>query len=200
MDTSYSFAPPLNEMRVRTFVNPFHVPNKKMEECAVCLEETLDRVKPCGHAVCKSCTTRWIARNKCTCPMCRQPMLADLDDTTSDKAILIDPRTGTFFGVTVCNTVSGEGVRVTQTNPVDLVHASGIRSGMVITHINGMPVNEHQVAILLLNNATASQTRVRLRIRSPIVASIISTAGALHTAVSRRFRRPNGSAIWRMLS
>lgn len=159
-----------------------------MEECAVCLEETLDRVKPCGHAVCKSCATKWMMRKNYTCPLCRQLMLVDPEDEDkSANTIVIDPRTGTFFGVTVRNTPSGEGVLVTHTDPRDLVHASGIRSGVVITHINNVPVNEHQTAVLLLEAATTSALRVRLQTRT---SSLTTVARAIRTAVSRRFRRP----------
>lgn len=163
------------------------------EECAVCLEETLDRVKPCGHAVCKTCVNKWIVRNKCTCPLCRQPMLGDPEETKSSEAVVIDPSAGTFFGVTVRNTPSGEGVLVTHTDPRDLVHASGIRAGVVITHINNVPVNEHQTAILLLETATSTGTRVRLQTRTPPFTSV---ARAIRTAVSRRFRRPRRSVVW----
>ena len=165
-----------------------------MEECAVCLEETLDRVKPCGHAVCRTCTNKWIIRNRCTCPLCRQPMLGDPEDKDkSDNTIIIDPRTGTFFGVTVRNTPSGEGVLVTHTDPRDLVHASGIRAGVVITHINNVPINEHQTAILLLEAATTSGTRVRLQTHT--TSSLTSVARVIRTAVSRRFRRPRISVV-----
>ena len=164
-----------------------------MEECAVCLEETLDRVKPCGHAVCKSCATKWIARDKCTCPLCRQPILGDpKDEDRSDKAIVIDPRTGTFFGVTVRNTPSGEGVLVTHTNPRDLVHASGIRANVVITHINNIPVNEHQTAVFLLEAAITGASRVRLQTRTSALTSVVQE---IRAAVSRRFRRPRRSAV-----
>ena len=165
-----------------------------MEECAVCLEETLDRVKPCGHAVCKGCTSKWVVRNKCTCPLCRQPMLGDpkKKDGEEAHAVVIDPRVGTFFGVTVRNTASGEGVLVTQTNPRDLVHASGIRAGVVITHINAIPVNEHETAVLLLEAATLHETRVHLRTR---VSPFTSIARVIREAVSRRFRRPRESPV-----
>ena len=164
-----------------------------MEECAVCLEETLDRVKPCRHAVCKSCATKWIDRKNYTCPLCRQLMLVDLEDEDkSANTIVIDPRTGTFSGVTVRNTPSGDGVLVTHTVPRDLVHASGIRAGVVITHINHVSVNEHQTAVFLLEAATTSEVRVRLQTRT---SSLTSVARAIRTAVSRRFRRPRVSAV-----
>lgn len=155
-----------------------------MQECVVCLEDTFDRVRPCGHTVCKSCMNKWVMRNKSTCPLCRQPMLGD-PEVGSDKAIVIHPRTGTFFGVTVRNTASGEGVLVAHTNPRDLAHASGIRAGAVITHINNIPVNEHRTATLILDSATASETRVRIRTR----ASLSSFARMVRTASLRRFLR-----------
>lgn len=166
-----------------------------MEECAVCLEDTLDRVKPCGHAVCKSCATKWVVRKKFTCPICRQPMLGDPGDEepTSGRAVVIDSRAGTFFGVTVRNTPSGEGVVVTHTVPRDLVHASGIRQGVVITHINNIPVNEHQTAIRMLETATRHGMRTRLQTRT---SPFTSVARAIHRAVSRRSRRPIGSVVW----
>lgn len=164
-----------------------------MEECAVCLEETLDRVKPCGHAVCKSCATKWMMRKNYTCPLCRQPMLADPEDEDkSANTIVIDSRAGTFFGVTVRNNPSGEGVLVTHTDPRDLVHASGIRANVVITHINNTPVNEHQTAVLLLEAATTSEVRVRLQTRT---SSLTSVVRAIRAAVSRRFRRPRRSVV-----
>ena len=165
----------------------------KVVECAVCFEETMDRVKPCGHAMCKGCATKWISRNKCTCPLCRQPMLGDPDDDpVSGNAVVIDPRAGTFFGVTVGNTPSGRGVLVTHTDPHDLVHASGIRSGMVITHINNIPVNEHQTAVLLLESTVQGETHVRLSTRT---SSFTSIARMIRTSFSRRVRRPRLSVI-----
>tara|TARA_B110001450_G_scaffold255469_1_gene283101 strand:+ start:15995 stop:16510 length:516 start_codon:yes stop_codon:yes gene_type:complete len=165
-----------------------------MEECAVCLEETLDRVKPCGHAVCKSCATKWMMRKNYTCPLCRQPMFGDPEDEDkSANTIVIDPRNGTFFGVTVRNTPSGEGVLVTHTDPRDLVHASGIRANVVITHINNTRVNEPQTAVLLLEAATTSEVRIRLQTRT--TSPFTSVVRAIRTAVSRRFRRPRISVV-----
>lgn len=163
-----------------------------MEECAVCLEDTLDRVKPCGHAVCNTCVNKWIVCNRCTCPLCRQPMIGEAEQTEDEEVVIIDPRAGTFFGVTLRNNPSGVGVLVTHTDPRDLVHASGIRTGVVITHINNIPVNEHQTAILLLETATTSETRIRLQTHT---SPFTSVAQAIRTAVSRRFRRPRRSAV-----
>lgn len=110
-----------------------------------------------------------------------------LGDPEAEKArcVVINPRTGTFLGVTVSNTASREGVMVTSTDTRDLVHASGIRAGVVITHINAVPVNDHQTAVLLLESATTSETRVHLRTRRSPLASI---AWEIRKAVSRRFR------------
>lgn len=163
-----------------------------MEECAVCLEDTLDRVKPCGHAVCKTCVNKWIVCNRCTCPLCRQPMIGEAEQAEEEKVVIIDPHAGTFFGVTVRNTPSGEGVLVTHTVPRGLVHASGIRAGVVITHINHIPINEHQTAVLLLDSAILSGTRVRLQTHTPPFTSVVR---AIRTAVSRRFRPPRRSAV-----
>ena len=166
------------------------------EECAVCFCETAERTRPCHHPVCDACLQKWILRHHYTCPMCRQPVLGPDDDhaTRTDRgSVVIDPSSGTFFGVTVRYTMSGRGVRVTRTVPRDLMHASGVRPGDILTHINGIPVNDPGIAILLLEGATNERVRVRLRTRRPILTA---AAQGIRAAFARRFRRPSRSVVW----
>lgn len=158
----------------------------------MCLEETSDRTNPCKHPVCKRCAKKWVQFNHNTCPMCRQPMLGDERDEGSKEAVNIDPRAGTFFGVTVRNASSGRGVIVTHTNPHDFVHASGLRSGTIITHINGIRVDEHQIAVLLLESARSNRTRIRIRTRTQ-TPYITAAVREIRAAFSRRFRHSSVS-------
>ena len=46
---------------------------EEVDECPVCLGEQDTSLKlPCGHKLCSSCASSWLARNA-SCPLCRAP-------------------------------------------------------------------------------------------------------------------------------
>lgn len=158
-----------------------------IEECAVCFDETTDCVKPCDHPVCRKCVNKWVfSFNGNTCPLCRQPILYDTSSNNDDR--VVQTHTGSFFGVTVQNTTTGRGVMVTHLEPRDLIHTAGIRTGSIITHINGVPVNEHYAAIYLLEHTTDGPVRIRLHNQTRVNCVY---------AVFRRIRESISTHIWR---
>ena len=162
------------------------------EECAVCFRETAERTRPCHHPVCDACMQKWIQRNHFTCPLCRQPVFGSDEDEAD--AVVIEPSSGTFFGITVRNTGTGRGVQVMRTEPYDLMHTAGVRPGDVLTRINGIPVNDHRVAVLLLERATDQHMRVRINTQRS--SSLTAVARGIRAAFARRFRPPSRFVVW----
>lgn len=161
-------------------------------ECAVCFEFTNECVRPCGHFVCPKCVQRWTQLGNMTCPMCRQHIFL-VDETENFEDLAIHPRTGTFFGVTVRNAHSGKGVVVMHLDKRDLMYRFGIRPGCVITHINGLPTNDHIAVVRILDAAAEHLLTVRLRVHRPMFVSVGKTMHAVWTAC---LRRPGESSVW----
>ena len=134
-------------LRVDTYQTKREMMN---DECVICYGETDNRVRPCDHVICVPCAKRWM-QLKPTCPVCRGNVIDVGDDICGDD-ITIPAEDGRRFGVTVRNLENGQGVRVTRVSRIDHLHRSGIRRGTIITHINGIPVNAHGDAIVILES------------------------------------------------
>lgn len=154
-------------------------------DCAVCFEYTNECIHPCGHFVCPKCVQRWTQLGNMSCPMCRQPIFL-VDETHDKKDIVIHPRLGTFFGVTIRNAHSGRGVVVTHLDKQDLMYRFGIRPGCVITHINGSPIDDHIAVVSILNVAAEQLLKVRVRVHPPMAVFI---GRMVHTAWTTSLRR-----------
>ena len=150
-------------------------------ECAVCMEPTDHRLVLCGHNICSVCVTKWTRMGHDTCPLCRgRILLSDKNGDVDDLNIQAQP--GRYMGITLRNTLRQRGVVVVNTNPNDLMHQSGIREGIVITHINNTPVNDHQTAIAILNTLTVHENSIVIRTRPPFWTSFTQSV--------RRMLRP----------
>lgn len=47
-------------------------PGTELEECCVCMENSVDTVTSCGHEFCAVCVARWVQVSG-SCPVCRSP-------------------------------------------------------------------------------------------------------------------------------
>ncbi len=67
------------------------------------------------------------------------------------------------MGVTL--TSGQQGVRVIRLNRRDLGYTYGLRVGDVITHINNIPIGDHQMAINIMDRARMTSLPIRLSVR-----------------------------------
>ena len=109
-------------------------------DCVVCYNPTMNVCKPCGHSVCRVCLGKWFARDKISCPYCTRviayPTGDEMDITVNDIVIDIQPHV--HAGITLQSYATG--VKVTKLTKNDKAYISGVRVGMIITHINMIPV------------------------------------------------------------
>jgi hypothetical protein len=127
-------------------------------ECAACLEPTAHVVKPCGHPMCRPCLGKWIARGADSCPTCRGVLVCGVDAPAAAwKAVVDFPADDTHAGVTLTHTFCDDAVRVVRTHPSDRATVCGLRVGDVVTHINGIPVRDHERAIAIIDRATVAR-------------------------------------------
>ena len=127
-------------------------------ECSVCLEPTPHALQPCAHAMCPACARAWFARDRCrTCPVCRQLVVELAFDAESpDDVIRVDfPREACHAGITFAN--HARGVRVLRVDARDRAAACGIRAGHVLSHINGIAVQDHIMAAAVTDRATEAR-------------------------------------------
>ena len=122
-------------------------------ECMACMQPTDGTLTPCKHSMCASCALQWVQRKE-TCPMCRGVILA-LPGPPPRNTVLIDiPKPCMHVGITVRTSETGRGVRVVSLDPNDRAKKCGLRKGDVITHLNGIPVRDHRIAVAITNGAT----------------------------------------------
>ena len=48
-------------------------------ECAICLDQKVEVVLPCGHGFCNDCIVDWVSRDR-ECPMCREDLNLRLEE------------------------------------------------------------------------------------------------------------------------
>jgi hypothetical protein len=131
------------------------------DECAVCLQETSNRLQPCKHAVCGTCIDTWVAKHHMTCPMCRGVLTGTGRAPDTSKSLLqIVLKNGAHAGVTLVNDAMSGGVRVRRLVLCDRAYRAGLRPGDVITHLNDLPVQRHADAVAIVNRATQVQEDV----------------------------------------
>ena len=143
------------------------------DECAVCMQETANRLQPCNHVVCVDCIDTWVRKQHMTCPMCRGVLIAKgvtgvTDETGSPLTIVL--KSGDHAGVTLVDDAVSGGVRVRHLVLCDRAYRAGLRPGDVITHFNDMPVRHHADAVAIVDRATQVQrdmTVTVLRHRRP---------------------------------
>lgn len=118
-------------------------------ECVVCLEATEWRIGPCDHPLCVQCAQRWLQTTP-TCPLCRTVTYGLKDWTPSPasdstRTVHLNMPPGTHAGITLAPNAAGP-VRVLRVHPADRCAASGVRKGMLVETLNGVPcVRSHEV-------------------------------------------------------
>ena len=164
-------------------------------ECAVCMAGTCDRLQPCGHVVCTACFMRWVTRSP-TCPLCRGVVIGTSSPDGAlrehDGSIVLiefganlgreSPRD--HAGITLTSH-GNDSVRVRRVVRRDMAYSAGMRVGDVLTHINGVPVNDHATAVAMIDRATQSgatlaiRRRERQRSRSGLLRRVFRSATRL---------------------
>lgn len=144
----------------------------------MCLEEGIGHpLHPCGHGVCTRCITRWMDHGGDNCPLCRRfilgiaeapeaPETSETPETPEklDAERIVEFPTGTHAGVTLAN--SRKGVRILRVDARDRVAKSGLKRGVVVTHINSIPIHSHERAIRFFNMAAEENEPLFCRIGS----------------------------------
>lgn len=136
-------------------------------ECPVCFQTTDEFVYPCQHRLCVDCARSWMRRGNHTCPSCRQVVvrLSNAYDNAPGESVVISnisPRQ--HLGITLTSSAP-QGVLVRQVGRADLAYTAGLRVGDVITHINSIPINEHSVAVAIIETARHNSLPIGFRLR-----------------------------------
>lgn len=136
--------------------------------CVVCWNETTSCLGPCGHRLCPACAVTW-CKNNPTCPYCRRDTsgLQDWNPPASKKNLKVRFPSGSAPGITVCNRGVKDGVDVWKINPKDRCAVDGLRRGMVIEALNGVPCTRHDVVVRMMEAAKDSGAHVVLQIQTP---------------------------------
>lgn len=167
-----------------------------MYDCSVCFAPTSNTISPCAHPVCEECIDKWIlVHERTTCPLCRGTVVSTrttppnvlttvsvrigilerlrrLSHTDSSIYIKITLPANQHAGVTYKNASTTKGVRILKLKKKDRAHHCGLMVGDVITHMNNIPVHNHEHARDMTNRATDAKvdlvcTVVRYRLAKP---------------------------------
>jgi len=141
-------------------------------ECPVCLSATSTRCLPCQHPLCDSCATKWCNSGRYTCPLCRVVMVpavcGDAISAQGGRTLLtfsFNANAQPHMGITLSSSSCTEGVRVHTLHAGDYAHASGVRVGDIVTHINAVPVSDHGIAVRMIEGARHHGLSIVLAVR-----------------------------------
>lgn len=156
-------------------------------ECAVCFCPTDDRVHPCGHIVCYACASRWVEKSV-TCPVCRSTIVSTqtrASRTEAKRLVVVEftDQLNDLVGITLENWYN-RSVRIMNVRRQNLARKFGLRAGDIITHINNIPVAEHDTAISIIDTAQQHQLPLAFQLRVPV-----SIRATVRTAVQRMTHR-----------
>lgn len=149
------------------------VDNSAMDECAICLEPTSDRLYPCSHVVCESCQRQWRKQSN-ACPLCRGVVVhIDHGKTATphvtkfaNLVIKVDFPINTHGGVTLRNSAwFPNTVYVRSLHLGDQCAACGLKRGDYVLAIDNIPIPSHEVGIRLINHATQTQRTMQVHVR-----------------------------------
>ena len=138
------------------------------EECAVCFYATRTRTHPCRHVVCIECQVRW---GRFSCPVCRGAMAPSLNEKTTDAADdgpgppIVLLRTPIDGHAGICVRLHRRGVRVVEICPLDSAWDAGVRTGDVITHMNGLAIRDPHVAVSVIEAMRGVELHLAIRRR-----------------------------------
>lgn len=119
-------------------------------ECCICFETTTNWVIPCQHAMCVTCALEWFDQKAITCPMCRGvvisptphpiPLNPVLKITCMDNARL-----------EMCVVDHAKGVQIHHVAKGGAAYTCGLRKGDIVTHMNSIPIKDHEQAVTLMD-------------------------------------------------
>lgn len=125
-------------------------------DCCICYRECHEVLQPCGHSLCIECAKRWFVKSP-SCPMCRSPVvhLNGLlqETTTHNLVVIVFPSRNMHVGITL-SSCNGK-LHVDRVKKKDLGFKCGLRRGNLITHINGIAIHDHSVAVQMIEAAKA---------------------------------------------
>lgn len=117
-----------------------------MDECAICYlgageALTLLRTTACGHTYCEHCIGSYALKvpppRPLLCPLCRAPLSdAELPSTLT----VTMKRTGQCLGAGLEKRSDEEHVSISYVTPGSLAAAAGLRVGMTLLSVNGVPL------------------------------------------------------------
>ncbi len=132
-------------------------------DCSICFNTTNNVVAPCRHTICESCMNKWYKRKQCLkCPVCRQTLHSFTENMIHDADLIMFCGENNHYGLTLKS--CAEGVEVVDVNKKDCAYNSGLKKKTKITHINGIPVNNHENAIKILDSTRLHKCSVYMNI------------------------------------
>lgn len=135
-------------------------------DCVVCYMYTTNGVKPCNHRICATCIKKWYKRSgDIRCPCCRRTLHSFGEFDSVDSDVIISVQGNEHFGITLSHSING--VSIVKCKKSDIAYMSGLRRGMVITHMNDIPVRSHKNAILILESCKENNVNVYVKIYKP---------------------------------
>lgn len=131
--------------------------------CVACFGPTDERLAPCAHPMCAACAARWVAEHG-TCPSCRRDTCGLLRAATHQepgRVVRVAIPRYAHAGITLARAT--HGVRVEAVHPYDRAAASGLRRGMVLETLNGVPCARHDVVARMFNAARGGDVVLTVR-------------------------------------
>ena len=133
------------------------------DDCAICFNFTNNTVAPCGHVICETCIEKWYRKKSCLkCPVCRQTLHSFNGKIIHDADFVMFCGESDNYGITLKKCT--DGVVVVKTVKNDIAQTSGLKKNTVITHINGIQVNNHENAIKILDSAKLHKCSVYINV------------------------------------
>lgn len=110
------------------------------EECPICFQHTVNKCLPCNHTSCETCLQRWFRQKKIRCPSCKQvigcPVNVDVPISNNDFVFELSNNEN----VGISYKYSHGSIKVVNVARHEKAFSTGIRRGMIITHVNTIPV------------------------------------------------------------
>ncbi len=138
--------------------------NLEDDECCICYNRTSNRVNPCKHIICKCCAERWYSVKKdIRCPVCKQNMCSFTENISKRSDIVLFAKQNHEFGITLKTDTNGVLVKLS-----DKKNATcGLKTNTIITHVNEIPVDNHQIVFKIMEVSRQNNMCVHLRIYKP---------------------------------
>lgn len=138
------------------------------KECCVCFKDTDNLILPCQHRICKLCILRWCEK-KVECPMCKKTVISPCAMENVERRSVCFP-TDVKLGVTLTNSKQGDGVFISRLSNDSVARSLRMHKGQLITHINDIPIAEHDVAVRIINSARETGFPIHFCIEGSLAA------------------------------